>query len=90
MLISLKSRLGSKEWNSSSISISSFSSARVQSWTKVADKLMKLSKIGFSMQCFTADFLQFFTKKISKFGFWLDGWVLAIKSKNFEDFLEIS
>ena len=30
---------------------------------KVGDKLTKLSKIGFSMEWFTADFLQFFTKK---------------------------
>ena len=25
---------------------------------------MKLSKIGFSVECFTADFLQFFTKNV--------------------------
>ena len=30
---------------------------------KSADKLTKLSKIGFSMECFTADFLPFYTKK---------------------------
>ena len=30
---------------------------------KVGDKFTKLSKIGFSMKCFTADFLEFFTKK---------------------------
>ena len=30
---------------------------------KVGDKFIKLSKIGFSMECFTADFLQFFNKK---------------------------
>ena len=30
---------------------------------KVGDKFTKLSKIRFSMECFTADFLQFFTKK---------------------------
>ena len=30
---------------------------------KVGDKFIKLSKIGFSMECFTADLLQFFTKK---------------------------
>ena len=29
---------------------------------KVVDKLTKLSKIDFSMECFTADFLQDFTK----------------------------
>ena len=30
---------------------------------KVADKFTKLSKIGFSMDCFTADFLRLFTEK---------------------------
>ena len=31
---------------------------------KVADKLTKLSKIGYSKECIRADFLPFFTKKI--------------------------
>ena len=31
---------------------------------KVGDKLTKLSEIGFSMEWFTADFLQFFTKNV--------------------------
>ena len=57
---------------------------------KIGDKFTKLSKIGFSMECFTADFLQFFYQKPSKFGIWVDGWVLAIKPKPFRDFLEIS
>ena len=52
---------------------------------KVGGKFIKLRKIGFSMECFTADFLQFFTKKSSNFGFWMDGWVLTIKSKHFGD-----
>ena len=30
----------------------------------IVDKLMKLSKIGFSMECFTADFLQFFSATV--------------------------
>ena len=30
---------------------------------KVGDKFTKLSKIDFSMECFTVDFLQFFAKK---------------------------
>ena len=30
---------------------------------KVREKLTKLSKIRFSMECFTADFWQIFTKK---------------------------
>ena len=41
------------------------------------------------MECFTADFLQFFTEKRQKFSFSVDGWVLVIKSKHFRDFLEI-
>ena len=57
---------------------------------KVGDKFKKLSKIGFSMECFTADFLQFFLPKNVKISIWVDGWVLAIKPKHFRDFLEIS
>ena len=57
---------------------------------KIGGKFTKLCKIGFSMECFTADLLQFFCQKTSKFCFWVDGWVLAIKPKNFRDFLEIS
>ena len=57
---------------------------------KVVDKFTKLSKKGFSMECFTADFLQFFFRKTSRFGFWVADWVLIIRSKHFRDFLEIS
>ena len=35
-------------------------------------------------------FFAIFYQKISKFGFWLEDWVVAIKSKHFRDFLEIS
>ena len=38
---------------------------------KVGDKFTKLSKIGFSMECFTADFYRFFTKKRQNLAF---GW----------------
>ena len=38
---------------------------------KAGDKLTKLSKIGFSIECFTADFLQIFTKKYQNLVF---GW----------------
>ena len=38
---------------------------------KVGDKLTKLIKIGFSMECLTADFLQFFNKKRQNLAF---GW----------------
>ena len=36
---------------------------------KVGDKLTKLSKIGFSMECFTAGFLRFFTKTSQNLAF---------------------
>ena len=38
---------------------------------KVGDKFTKLSKTDFSIECFTADFLQFFTKKSQNLAF---GW----------------
>ena len=34
------------------------------------------------MECFTADFYDFF-QKASKVGFWVAGWVLAIESRSF-------
>ena len=45
----------------------------------VGDKLTKLSKIGFSMECFTADFLQFFTKKCQYLAF---GWTAGYSPSN--------
>ena len=37
---------------------------------------MKLSKTGFSMECFTADFLRLFTKKSQNLAFgWMDGYL---------------
>ena len=56
---------------------------------KVGDKFTKLGKIGFSLECFTADFFATFYQKTSKFGLLVDSWVLAIKSKYFRDFLKI-
>ena len=42
---------------------------------KVGDKLTKLSKIGFSMECSTADFLRSFTKKSQNLAFsWTAGY----------------
>ena len=35
-------------------------------------------------------FFAIFYQKMSKFGFWLDDWLLAIKSKHLRDFLEVS
>ena len=45
----------------------------------VGDKLTKLSKIGFSMECFTADFLQFFNKKRQNLAF---GWMAGYSESN--------
>ena len=57
---------------------------------RVGDKLTKLSKIHFSMECSTADFLGFFTKKRQNLVFdWTAGYSPS-KSKQFRDFLEIS
>ena len=36
---------------------------------KVGDKLTKLRKVGFSMECFAADILQFFTQKCQNLAF---------------------
>ena len=46
---------------------------------KVGDKLMKLSKIGLSMECFTADVLQFFTEKRQNLAF---GWTAEYLPSN--------
>ena len=46
---------------------------------KVRDKLTKLSIIGFSMECFTADFLQFFTKKYENLDI---GWTAGYSPSN--------
>ena len=44
---------------------------------KVGDKLTKLSKIGFSMELFTADILQFFNEKSQNLTFgWTAGYSL--------------
>ena len=59
----------------------------LQSWTQKGwRKFTKLSKIGFSMECFAGEFLSFFIEKISKFGFCVRGWVIAIKSKHYKDY----
>ena len=46
---------------------------------KVGDKFTKLSKIGFSMECFTADFLQLFTKNRQNLAF---GWTAEYSPLN--------
>ena len=46
---------------------------------KVGDTFTKLSKIGFFTECFTADFLQFFTKKRQNLAF---GWTAGYSPSN--------
>ena len=46
---------------------------------KVGEKLTKFSKIGFSVKCFTADFLRFFTKKHQNLAF---GWTAGYLPSN--------
>ena len=46
---------------------------------KVGDKFTELSKIDFSMECFTADPLQFFTKKRHSLPF---GWKAGYSPSN--------
>ena len=43
---------------------------------KVGDKFTKLNKMGFSIECFSADFLQFFSKKRQNLAFgWTTGYL---------------
>ena len=44
---------------------------------------------SFSYGIFYSCFFAIFNEKTSKFGFWVAGWALAIKSKHFRGFLEI-
>ena len=60
----------------------------LQYCTNVVGKFTELSKIGFSMECFTAECwieCYIFTEKRR-----VAGWILVIKSKHFRDFLKIS
>ena len=49
----------------------------------IVDKFTKLSKIGFSIKCFIADFWHNFLAHLSKYALWVAGWVLAINSRDF-------
>ena len=51
-------------------------------------KSWKCSNVIFSMECFTADFLQFCN--ITSFSIWVAGWVLALSFESFQGVLEIS
>ena len=62
-----------------------------QSWTKGCRQIHQIKQNGFLFPCSDLQliFFQFFYRKTPKFGLRVDGWVLAIKSKHFRDFLEI-
>ena len=49
----------------------------LQSWANDCRQIHDASKMCFTMDCFTADFSQFLAQ-MSKFAFWVVGWVLAI------------
>ena len=46
---------------------------------KVGDKFTKLSRIGFSVECFAADFLRFFTEKHQNLA---SGWMAGYSPSN--------
>ena len=56
---------------------------------KIVDKFMKLSKISFSMECYTADFCNF-PEQMLKIYLLGGAWILAFKFKHFRVFLEMS
>ena len=69
-----KNALVKSRWDFSRITIDG--SCKYNLGPKVGGKFTKLSKIGFSMGYFTADFLQFFTKKHQNFAFgWTAGYL---------------
>ena len=50
---------------------------------KIGDKFTRLSKTGFSMECFTVDFFHFFAKKRQNFAFrWTAGYSPSSPSKS--------
>ena len=62
----------------------------LQSWTKIWRQIAEIKQNRFFHGMFHSWFFAIFYQKVSKFGFWLDGWVVAIRSERFRDFLEIS
>ena len=50
-----------------------------QSWTKGCRQIDEIKQNRFSMECFTADFLPFFTKKRQTFAF---GWTAGYSPAN--------
>ena len=61
-----------------------------QSWTKSCRQIHKIKQNRFFYGLFYSWFFATFYQKTSNFCFWVDGWVLAMKSKYFMNFLKIS
>ena len=61
-----------------------------QFWTKSCRQIHKIKQYRFFYGLFYSWFFATFYQKTSNFCFWVDGWVLAMKSKYFMDFLKIS
>ena len=64
--------------------ISKFILFYLQSWTKGWRQIGKIKQKRFFYGMFYSWFFAIFYQKMSKFGIWLDGWVLTIKSKHFK------
>ena len=60
-----------------------------QSWTKAWRQVHEINQNRFFYGMIYSWFLAIFYYRTSKFGFWVDGWVLAIKPQHVMDFLEI-
>ena len=61
-----------------------------QSWTKGWRQIDEIKQNRFFYGMFYSWLFAILYQKTSKFGSWLDRWVLAIRSKHFSDFLEVS
>ena len=62
---------------------------KLQSSTKGCRQTPKLSRIGFSVECFIADFWRFHTKNV-RISLRMARWVITIKSKHVEIFVKFS
>ena len=65
-------------------------SCQPSSWARGWRQIDEIKQNRFFYGMVYSWFFAIFYQKMSKFGFWLEDWVLAIKSKHFRDFLEIS
>ena len=60
----------------------------LQSWIKNCRQIHEIKQNRFFYGLFYSWFYATFYRRTSKFGFWVGGWVLAIKSKHSRNFLE--